>query len=100
MHLLATAQLFIVDTGEEFFTQLGGNRLDLFDQRLRWRAQGDFLGAAIFRHRLSTDQALGLETVEQPGQSWPFDSHTLRQLTLGRQFFKARQVQEHQPTRL
>ncbi|MNL84091.1 hypothetical protein D3C87_2119400 [compost metagenome] len=45
-------------------------------------------------------QALPFEAVKQPGQGRPFDTNTLRQLTLGRRVFKTGQMQQHQPTRL
>lgn len=100
MHLLTTAQVLLINTGKHFMAELGGNSLDLLDQRLRLGLQGNLLGTAIFRYGYSGHQALAFQAVEQPRQRRPFHSDTLRQFTLSGHFCEARQVQQHQPTRL
>ena len=64
MHLLTATQILLVDTGEDFMAQLGGNRFDLLDQRLRIRLQRDLLGTAVFGYCHASNQPLTFETVE------------------------------------
>lgn len=62
-----------IDTGEQLLAQLGGDGLDLLDQRLSFGTQGDLLGPPIFGYCLATDQALRLQAIEQARQGRALD---------------------------
>ena len=95
MYPHADSQLVLVDADEKFMAQRGSDCLDFFDQRPRRCTQNDFLSPSIFDHRLTQNQPLSFQTVEQTRKGRPFDANTLRQLTLRRCFFEARKVQQH-----
>lgn len=97
MHLLALAQIFLVDPGKGFLTHLCGNRLDLLDQRPCRRTQGNTFGPAILCRRLAMHQPLRFETIEQAGQRRPFNGNALGQLALGGFVVETGQMQQHQP---
>jgi len=100
MNAHADPQVFIVNANEQFMAQGSGNGFDLFDQWPGRRTEDNLLRPTVFHHRLTLDQALGFQAVQQPGQSRPFHTDALRQLTLGRRLFEAGQVQQHQPASL
>ena len=100
MHAHAHLKVGFVDPAEQLLAQGVGDGLDLLDQRLGRRAQQDFFRPAVFHYRLAAYQALGFQAVEQAGQGRAFYTHALGQLALGWRLVEARQVQQHQPTRL
>ncbi|MNJ74632.1 hypothetical protein D3C77_716000 [compost metagenome] len=83
MYLLALAQVFLGNAGEQLLAHLRRNRLDAFDQRTRRRAEQDELGAAVLERSLTMNQPLRFKAVQQTGQCRPFDGDALRQLALG-----------------
>src|SRR5690606_1745007 len=76
-------EVFLGDAGEQLAAQLRRDTLDAFDQRSRRRAEQNALGAAVTLHRLTADQPLALQGVEQPGQRRPFHTYLSSQLALG-----------------
>lgn len=100
MYLLAFPKVIFIDTVEQLLTNLGGYRFDFLNQRARRGAEGYQLGAPVIRGCLAMNQALRLQTIEQPGQGRSFDRNALSQLPLGRIVIEPGQVQQNEPARL
>ncbi len=100
MHLLALAQIGLVDAIEQLLPDLRGDRFNSLDQRASRSAKRDEFGPTIPRGRLAVHQPLRFETVKQPRQGWPLDCHTLCELSLGGVMIESRKVQQNQPTGL
>ncbi len=100
MHLLAFAQIFLINPGECIMANLSGYGLDLLDQRQRRCTEGYPLGATILGRSLAVYQALRFQAIEQTSKSRALYRNALRQLSLGRLVIETSKMQKNQPARL
>lgn len=100
MHLLAFAQIFLINSGERIMANLSGYGLDLLDQRQRRCTEGYPLGTTILGRSLAVYQALRFQAIEQTSKSRPLYRNALRQLSLGRLVIETSKMQKNQPARL